>query len=318
VGHNQGSLAGNHCGGQVQGSSNTGGLVGWNTAIDHVISDCFSTCDVSGRHRVGGIVGYNFGGMEGSGAVFRCFNSGTVAGRDDLGGVVGWNEGAIAKCSNTGDVSGEDTVGGLIGGNHGVISECSNRAPVTGQREVGGLAGSNTESITFCFSDGSVQGESDVGGLVGSSGGMITNCYSMGVVSSTGDVMSSHIGVGGLVGFNRGPITHCYSAGQVAGYETSPGVDRLPGNETLGGLVGWEIEEIAVVTASFWDTETSGRDQSAGGTGLTTVEMQDINTYLDAGWDFIGEDTNGAQGIWLIDDGQDYPRLWWERTGRGG
>jgi hypothetical protein len=30
-------------------------------------------------------------------------------------------------------------------------------------------------------------------------------------------------------------------------------------------------------------------------------------------WDFIDETENGTDDIWWIDEGQDYPRLWWER-----
>jgi hypothetical protein len=40
--------------------------------------------------------------------------------------------------------------------------------------------------------------------------------------------------------------------------------------------------------------------------------MQTASTFLDAGWDFIGEAENGTDDIWWIDEGQDYPRLWWE------
>ena len=51
-----------------------------------------------------------------------------------------------------------------------------------------------------------------------------------------------------------------------------------------------------------------------GGTGLTTAEMQTAATFLEAGWDFIGETENGTDEVWWIDEGQDYPRLWWEQT----
>ena len=66
------------------------------------------------------------------------------------------------------------------------------------------------------------------------------------------------------------------------------------------------------ITSSFWDIQTSGRTWSAGGTGETTAEMQTARTFMDAGWDFVGETTNGAEDIWKIDEGKDYPRLWWE------
>jgi hypothetical protein len=60
--------------------------------------------------------------------------------------------------------------------------------------------------------------------------------------------------------------------------------------------------------------QTSGQPVSAGGTGLTTGEMQTAKTFLDAGWDFMHETTNGTEDIWWIREGRDYPRLWWEGT----
>jgi len=40
--------------------------------------------------------------------------------------------------------------------------------------------------------------------------------------------------------------------------------------------------------------------------------MQMAQTFLDAGWDFVGETANGTDDIWWIPEGKDYPRLWWE------
>jgi hypothetical protein len=49
----------------------------------------------------------------------------------------------------------------------------------------------------------------------------------------------------------------------------------VTGNYTVGGLVGLNF---GTVSNSFWDTETSGQSTSAGGTGETTAEMQDVGT----------------------------------------
>jgi hypothetical protein len=48
--------------------------------------------------------------------------------------------------------------------------------------------------------------------------------------------------------------------------------------------------------------------------GKTTAEMQMESTFTKAGWDFVAETENGTEDIWWIDEGQDYPRLWWERS----
>jgi hypothetical protein len=99
-------------------------------------------------------------------------------------------------------------------------------------------------------------------------------------------------------------VTNCYSSGLVSG------------TWDVGGLVGRNRDywgHAGIVTGCFWDIQASGQDTSAGGTGKTTVEMQTARTFLDAGWDFVGETANGTEDIWWILEGKDYPRLWWER-----
>lgn len=88
-------------------------------------------------------------------------------------------------------------------------------------------------------------------------------------------------------------MLNSYSTGVVRGTE-----------KLVGGLVGSGTPDR--VSSSFEDIRTSGQVESAGGTGLTTTEMMDINTYLDAGWDFVDETKNGAEDIWWILEGQDY------------
>ena len=48
--------------------------------------------------------------------------------------------------------------------------------------------------------------------------------------------------------------------------------------------------------------------------GKTTAEMQTARTFLDAGWDFLDETTNGIEDLWWLDEGRDYPRLVWQLT----
>jgi len=66
------------------------------------------------------------------------------------------------------------------------------------------------------------------------------------------------------------------------------------------------------VVACFWDVQTTGQKRGAGGTGKTTDEIRMASTFVDAGWDFVDETSNGTEDIWWILEGQDYPRLWWE------
>ena len=62
-------------------------------------------------------------------------------------------------------------------------------------------------------------------------------------------------------------------------------------SERVGGLVGYSYGSI---TSSY-----------STGTGRTTAQMQKASTFLQAGWDFVGESVNGTWDIWRIDEGED-------------
>jgi hypothetical protein len=212
---------------------------------------------------------------------------------DCVGGLAGWNNGDVTGCYSTGEVSGKGSVGGLVGYNdYGRVSDCYRTVAVSGTEMVGGLVGSNSGDVTECYSTGAVSGELVVGGLVGNNWGAVTHCYSTGAVTG-GEY------VGGLAGGNwNGTVTQCYSTGAVSG------------NTCVGGLVG--SNQDGTVTGCFWSTQTSGQASSDGGKGKTTAEMQTASTFLDAGWDFVGETANGTEDIWAICEGVDYPHLAWE------
>ncbi|MBL7190001.1 MAG: rhodanese-like domain-containing protein [Phycisphaerae bacterium] len=155
---------------------------------------------------------------------------------------------------------------------------------------VGGLVGSNSGSIAASYSTDTVTGNMSVGGLVGENRGSITSSYSTGTVTG-------NMHVGGLAGYN--------SLGSIA---TSYSTATVTGNTRVGGLVGQVFVGSISITTSFWDMETSGQTTSAGGTGLTTAGMQDIDIFLSEGWDFVDEIRNGTCDYWQISPG-DYPRL---------
>jgi len=241
--------------------------------------------------------GDDIGGLAGSslGDVTGCYSTGAVNGAGlNVGGLVGSNGGHVIHCHSTGSVTGTGSarfnggLGGLVGWNWGDVTQCHSTSVVFGCYDVGGLVGHNTGAVSQCFSTGEVSGFClSAGGLVGLSSGRITNCYSTGGVSG-------NMFVGGLVGVNDGDVTWCYSTGLVKGIEP-------------GGHVG-EImsKNSGDVTHCFWDIQTSGQAKSAGGIGLTTAQMKDIQTLLNAAWDFVN--------TWTICEGKDYPRLKWEEV----
>ncbi len=184
-------------------------------------------------------------------------------------------------------------IGGLAGCSAGTVARCYSMGSVGGRKWVGGLVGGTYGTISDCYSSASVRGAEFLGGLAGYNGyGRISTCYSKGSVRG-GEY------VGGLLGYNYfGTVSICYSVGPVSG------------SVSIGGLAG--SDNSFVISACFWDTQTSKRPFSAGGTGKTTAEMKTAKLFLDAKWDFVGETANGTKDIWWIDEGKDYPRLWWE------
>jgi hypothetical protein len=123
----------------------------------------------------------------------------------------------------------------------------------------------------------------------------ISNCYSRGSIIGTNSF------AGGLIG-EIGPdnngvnIYNCYSTGEVQ----APGV-------SVRGFIGQS--SVGSFTNNFWDIETSGiSTPQPEAEGKTTAQMKNVNTFIDAAWDF--------SSIWTIDldeaynDG--YPILQWQ------
>lgn len=219
-----------------------------------------------------------------------------ITGGSVTGGFVSYAlESTINNSYCIGSISGGDKVGGLIGYAQGVTFNNSySIGSVSGNEYVGGLVGSaSSVDVNNCFSEVIVSGEGYVGGLIGTSNwSEVNNSYSIGNVNGV-------YSIGGLIGYFmfNSSINNSYSIASVVG------------DYNFGGLTGYNFD--SVVNNSFWDTQTSNQTTSAGGTGLTTAEMQTLSTYLDAGWDFQVETDNGTDDIWTF-VANDYPHLAWE------
>jgi hypothetical protein len=243
--------------------------------------------NVTGSMRyVAGLVGLN------EGNVTNCYSTGIVNGKWAVGGLVAHNNGDIIHSYSTCAVNGDEEVGGLVGySGNGHIFCCYSSGTVNGYNIVGGLAGFNwLASVSQCYSTGVVNGGMNVGGLIGINyKGDLTDSYSTCAVIGSGFV-------GGLVGKNENKIRNCYAIGSVTGIKN------------LGGLIG-QNDTGGDVLFSFWDIETSGQTTSDGGMGKTSFEMQNIQTYWDAGWDFADEIENGTSEVWQIPEIGGYPLL---------
>lgn len=288
VGNNDGTVRNSYATGAVS-SNNTyvGGLVGYSAGT---IDNSYATGAVSGVLRVGGLVGFDAGTISNSHA------TGTVSGSlENVGGLVGYGAGTISHSYATGTVTGFNVVGGLVGHSAGTISNSYATGSVSGSGDyVGGLAGFNLDRISNAFATGSVTASrGNVGGLVGMNWGTIANAY------ATGDVAGSTSNVGGLVGSNDyGTISNVYASGAVTGSDNN-----------VGGLAG---SNTGTITASFFNTETTGQSQGVGGsssatgvTGLTSAQMTSLSSY--SGWSI--DDQGGTSSVWRIYDGYTAPLL---------
>ena len=216
-----------------------------------------------------------------------------VTGDGDTGSLVGINDGSIISIDVTGTVNGNTSVGGLVGENNGHISLCVANVMVTGvgafsSSSIGGLVGSHENGvIRESRASGNVMGYQYIGGLVGWNEGSIANTYAEGTVSGFARI-------GGLVGlYKAGRITNSYAIG------------RTSGDSKIGGLV-WSDNNSGLITASYWDTDTTEQPTSEGGEDRTTVQLQsplapglaETDTYY--GW---------SNEVWYFGSTNTYPVL---------
>jgi len=272
-----------------------GCLAGW--ILNCKINNCSVTGILKGTgYTVGGLIGRTF-----SSTISNCQSSVSVhASGHSVGGLVGDNyKSSVINCHSWSTVSGDwNNLGGLIGHNYlGTVinSSCTstvfNTDPYVDY--VGGLIGYSSSSlIDSCYSNSQTTGRYYVGGLLGyNSVNTVENSYSTGQINGTSDI-------GGMIGKSTaGTVVNSYST-------------CIVGNGERTGAFCGNVNN-TVFTACFWNSDISsdvngiGNGSNPNVIGLTTAQMQMLVTFMDAGWDF-------NTPVWTIDDGVDYPRLWWE------
>lgn len=293
-----------------------------------------SAATITGRDRVGGIVGMAAGdagtrtnlihlevlnstivadptNATASGAVGgvagctiytdlnELVSSGTVRGRQRVGGLVGYllTGSQIRNSYSSANVSSNVTADTrFIGGAFGVIESFAAPAAV---------AGSCYATGTVSLSTATSSNNGDIGGFAGLINGYYTvsNCYALG--ATTGPVATSNTarGTGGFAGritANTGSVSNCYSTGSV--------------NGSVGQFGGFTAVSSGVVSNCFWNTTTSTRATSAAGTGATTAQLQLMNTFFLASWDMACERLNGNNDYWGMNPSANggYPFLSWQ------
>ena len=183
------------------------------------------------KNQLGGIVGVNYGRVEG------CSYDGKVAGLNHVGGIAGTNYGSIIGCSSKGIVDGKCCTGGIAGKNEGLIKSCSSDmrvntsiSPKKLDIEHMGLDDLTNFDLTSADDDDVV---SDSGGITGYSTGIIEYC------TNSGTVGYKHYGYnnGGIAGRQCGYIQGCENYGEVLG------------RKDIGGIVG-QMEPFMILTDS--------------------------------------------------------------------
>ncbi len=277
------------------GSQYVGGIAGRNE-LNSQINFCTNNAVVnSSGSCVGGITGFNASSSQ----ILHCKNTGDINSGNGVGnyiaGIVGMNFGDIGSCSNSGRIGGKNYIAGIAGYNAYLIRNCSNSGIISVASSgsyLGGICGyhsSTDASITKSYNTGYIAGGSLTNKIGGVSGGVlggatIDNSYNLGRV----DAYRAQY-VGGAVGeLNASYVYDTYSSGWV--YVRTSTV-------AIGGLIGGA--SASTVDGCFWDTQASTRSTSAGGTGLTTDEMKNLQNFIDANWSFVG---NGKRAIGCTED----------------
>ena len=227
-----------------------------------------------------GLFGMSSGVIRGVGVV-----TADVTGSRCAGVLAGLNGGRVEASYATGVVTGESCVGGLVGVNGLWVPGGGTFRPLEG-------------SVTASWSAAAATAEKWVGGLIGYNNGTVAASYAAGDVTAT----TAESGAGGLVGrmgFGGNRITASYATGAVSG----------PGG-AVGGLVGHAMSHDRV-TASYWNTETSGLTASGGGAGQTTAALQEPTEYagLYAAWDVDVDGDGVSDAPWDFGTSSAYPAL---------
>ena len=245
-------------------------------------------------------------GAVGPGGLIRnlILEDGNINGRDRVGALAGRVFGTISNSSATGAVTGAGRdMGGLVGRLEGTVEASYAAGQVEGTRIVGGLVGylHKDGRISRSYATASVTSTGgDAGGLAGVLSGRAEATYATGSVTAAGTA-------GGLVGALRGTVEASYSTGEVQS-----------GEGNVGGLVGL-VRGARAITNGYWDTETSSRATSAGGTGKTTAELQTPAGYsgIYANWNLDLDSDGNADDPWDFGTTGQYPALQADWDGDG-
>ncbi len=168
----------------------------------------------------------------------------------------------------------------------------------TSSSRVGGFVGYGS-NINSCYSNCSIFISDNIGHGAGfvAYGENISNCCSLGNACSAGGSA-----VAGFVNnvTESGTISNCYCAVSLSKADADSRRYAFVESNTVSNCL-WDFE-VCTYGSDGWDNN--------GAIGKTTEKMQNIATYLTAGWDIC---TENSSGVWLLPENS-YPILRGERT----
>ncbi len=209
-----------------------GGIIGVNRK-NQVIDHCASTGSMNGFTGLGGIVGFNTGG------IFNCSledNYGSAA-PDYTGGIAGLNFAEDTQTRAYTDVTGRNRQY-----TSGTIADCRTQAgrTISGKNYVGGIVGLNMTGgvLTDNRNEAAIVASGNyAGGIAGANAGIIEAAEDQSAAVRTVSGMNGE-GTGGIAGWNQAQgVVTVRGAGTGEIIATGPSVS-IAGREKVGGIIG--------------------------------------------------------------------------------
>lgn len=243
--------------------------------------------DVTGNEFVGGLVGKTRGEVRNSSV------SGIVTGERNVGGLVGFNVGGVVtRTFSTADVTANGrNGGGLVGRNTGEVSLSYTDANVRGDTALGGVVGYSVGTdadIRDTYSRSTVNANiAIVGGIAGENrgGSVLRRSYSAGEIDATSEVL-------GVAGSNSGTVVTSYYDSESVRGRGSPGEEGIGTRLTTRQMTG-DNAELRIEGFDFGDTWIiPGRNAYPILSWQTNVEPIHLQGVSDGD---IGEDNGGER-----------------------
>ena len=181
------------------------GSIGSNAVIRNIHLD---NCNIRGKHKIGGIVGYASGSQSAEATIENCHVTGTINSDNgtSIGGIAGYATRVIVSlCENAANITGTGgRCGGIVGETTSVCSyqNCLNRGEISGNSDVHGIAGSG--AVSSCFTNCCWASPCNVG----NNSGIATRAFSVTFKGHIASYTASYVPNSGWNNKDHSPITN--------------------------------------------------------------------------------------------------------------